>query len=341
MTNCTSEAIQFPACRKRRVEAGFDGGEVTSNGGVLLLRQADRLVGLTGQVARGLADERQPGKVRHRSIDMLRQRVFGIALGYEDVNDHAALRHDLAVQTAAERDAALASPSTLSRFENRADRQSAWRIHEVLVDRFIASHARPPEEIVLDFDATDDAVHGHQVGRFFHGYYDHYCFLPLYVFCGEQLLVAYLRPSKIDAAKHAWAILSLLVKRLRQVWPEVRIVVRADTGFCRVACCVGAIGTAWAISSAWPRTPARHAFAGRWMKARDRRFSGKQPRAAYLRRIPLCRQDLEPPATVHRPHGTATSKGANPRYVVTNLTGDRQDLYAEALLRAQATVENR
>ena len=230
MTNCTCETIQFPACRKRRVEAGFDGGDVTSNGGVLLLRQADRLLGLTGQVARGLADERQPGKVRHRLIDMLRQRVFGIALGYEDVNDHAALRHDLALQTAAERDAALASPSTLSRFENRADRQSAWRIHEVLVDRFIASHSRPPEEIVLDFDATDDAVHGRQEGRFFHGYYDHYCFLPLYVFCGEQLLVAYLRPSKIDAAKHAWAILSLLVKRLRQVWAEVRIIVRADSG---------------------------------------------------------------------------------------------------------------
>ena len=164
---------------------------------------------------------------------MLRQRVFGLALGYEDVNDHRNLRHDLALQTAAERDRALASPSTLSRFENAAGRDWAWSVHEALVEDFIASHSEPPEELVLDFDATDDAVHGKQEGRFFHGYYDHYCFLPLYVFCGERLLVAYLRPSKIDGARHAWAILALLVKRLRQAWPGVRIILRGDSGFCR------------------------------------------------------------------------------------------------------------
>ena len=152
----------------------------------------------------------------------LRQRVFALALGYEDVNDHAALRFDLALQTAAGRDRALASPSTLSRFENAAGRAWAWRVHEVLVAGFIASFDAPPEELILDFDATDDAVHGKQEGRFFHGYYDHYCFLPLYVFCGERLLVSYLRPSKIDGAKHAWAILVLLVKKLRQAWPGVR-----------------------------------------------------------------------------------------------------------------------
>ena len=233
MTNCTSSSLEFPACRKRRVAADFSGGDITSNGGVLLLRQADRLSGLTASVARRLIDARQRGKVEHRFVAMLRQRVFGLALGYEDVNDHAALRHDLALQTAAERDCALASPSTLSRFENAAGRDWAWNIHEVLVEDFIASHSEAPEELILDFDATDDAVHGRQVGRFFHGYYDHYCFLPLYVFCGERLLVSYLRPSKIDGAKHAWAILALLVKRLRQAWPGVRIVLRGDSGFCR------------------------------------------------------------------------------------------------------------
>ena len=233
MTNCTSSSLEFPACRKRRVAADFSGGDITSNGGVLLLRQADRLSGLTASVARRLIDARQRGKVEHRFVAMLRQRVFGLALGYEDVNDHAALRHDLALQTAAERDCALASPSTLSRFENAAGRDWAWNIHEVLVEDFIASHSEAPEELILDFDATDDAVHGRQVGRFFHGYYDHYCFLPLYVFCGERLLVSYLRPSKIDGAKHAWAILALLVKRLHQAWPGVRIVLRGDSGFCR------------------------------------------------------------------------------------------------------------
>ncbi|MDA1326798.1 MAG: IS1380 family transposase [Proteobacteria bacterium] len=216
MTDCTSLSFEFPACRKRRVEGDFSGGDITSNGGVLLLRQADRLLGLTASVERQLVDVRQKGKVEHRFAGLLRQRVFGIALGYEDVNDHAALRHDLALQTAADRDRALASPSTLNRFENAANRDWAWRIHEVLVDSFIASYAAPPEELILDFDATDDAVHGKQEGRFFHGYYDHYCFLPLYVFCGERLLVSYLRPSKIDGAKHAWAILALLAKRLRQ-----------------------------------------------------------------------------------------------------------------------------
>ena len=179
MTDCTPEKLLFPACRKRQVEARFDGGDVTSNGGVLLLRQADRVLGLTAAVARGLADDRQRGKVRHRFVDMLRQRVFGIALGYEDLNDHDGLRHDLALQTAAERDGVLASAPTLCRFENRAERSWAWAIHGVLVETYIASFAAPPEEIVLDVDATDDAVHGHQEGRFFHGYYDHYCFLPL------------------------------------------------------------------------------------------------------------------------------------------------------------------
>ena len=233
VTDRTSLSFGFPACRRRRVTADFLGGEITSNGGVLLLRQADRLVGLTASVARRLVDGRQRGKVEHGFAALLRQRVFALALGYEDVNDHATLRHDLALQTAAGRDRALASPSTLRRFENAADRAWAWRIHEVLVEGFIASHPEPPEELILDFDATDDAVHGRQEGRFFHGDYDLYCFLPLYVFCGERLLVSYLRRSKIDGARHAWAILALLVKKLRQAWPGVRIVFRGDGGFCR------------------------------------------------------------------------------------------------------------
>ena len=131
------------------------------------------------------------------------------------------------------RDRRLASPSTIGRLDRAADRAWAWAAHVSMVESFIASFDRAPQELVLDFDATDDAVHGRQVGRFFHGYYDHYCFLPLYVFCGEHLLVSYLRRSNIDGAKHAWAILALLVKRLRQAWPGVRLILRADSGFCR------------------------------------------------------------------------------------------------------------
>lgn len=205
MTNCTSQAIPFPGCRKRGVEACFAGGHVTSNGGALLLGEADRRLGLTGAVARRLSDGRQRGKVRHRLVDMVRQRVFGIARGYEDLNDHDVLRHDLALQTAAGRDAALASAPGLWRFENQAEPSWAWAVHEVLLETFIASFAAPPREIVLDVDATDDAVHGHQEGRFFHGYYDHYCFLPLHVFAGDHLLVAYLRSARIDPGQtRAW-----------------------------------------------------------------------------------------------------------------------------------------
>lgn len=163
----------------------------------------------------------------------MRQRIYGLALGYEDLNDHDTLRHDLAWQSAVERDTALGSSPTLCRLEARASRRSAVAMHAVLLEKFIASFAAAPAELVLDFDATDDRIHGLQEGRFFHGYYGDWCFLPLYVFCGEQLLVSYLRPSNIDAARHAPAILKLLVARLRQAWPQVKIIFRGDSGFCR------------------------------------------------------------------------------------------------------------
>ena len=339
MTDCTSLSFEFPACRKRRVAADFLGGDITSNGGVLLLRQADRLLGLTASVACRLSDARQKGKVEHRFAAMLRQRVFALAQGYEDVNDHAALRHDLALQTAAERDRVLASPSTLSRFENAADRDWAWHIHQVLIDSFIASHSAAPEELILDFDATDDAVHGHQVGRFFHGYYDHYCFLPLYVFCGDRLLASYLRPSKIDQAKHAWAILALLVRRLRQAWPGVRIIFRGDSGFCRhkmLSWCERKdvdyiVGLAKnrrlnELAAPWMETAARRFAEG---GVKQRLFGEFRYAAGTWKRTRRVIARIE--------HG---AKGANPRYIVTNLAGNGRDLY-EKLYCARGDMENR
>ena len=339
MTDNNTFAIAFPACRRRKVEARFDGGDVSSNGGAVLLGQADRLLGLMKSVAGGLFDPRQPGKVQHRLVDMLRQRVFAIALGYEDLNDHDSLRHDLAVQTAGGRDVPLASAATLCRFENLAGPDWAWTVHKVLVDVFIASFKAPPERIVLDFDATDDRVHGKQEGRFFHGYYDHYCFLPLYVFAGDHLLAAYLRPAGIDPAKHAQAVLKLLTTRLRQAWPQVQIIIRADSGFCR-----------WRLMS-WcerhrldyiiglARNARLQALAEPGMAAAKARFEvegSKQRRFAELTYAAKS-WNKERRVIARLEH---TGKGANPRFVVTSLKGHGQDLY-DGLYCARGEMENR
>ena len=321
------------------MEAGFDGGFVTSNGGALLLRQADRRLGLTTAAARRLGDPRQRGKRRHSVADLLRQRVFGIALGYEDLNDHAELRDDPGLQTATGRDRSLASAPTLCRFENRAERSSAWAVHEVLVESFIAAFASPPREIVLDMDATDDAVHGGQVGRFFHGYYDRYCFLPLYVFCGDHLLVAYLRPADIDPAKHSLGILKLLVARLRRAWPGVRIVLRADAGFCRWRllrwCERHDVGYILGLA----RNPRLAALAAPAMALAEARFTetgAKQRRFAELA-YGARSWDRERRVIARLEHGP---RGANPRFVVTSLAGDGRDLY-ERLYCARGEMENR
>jgi len=237
VTKCNRKSVSFSRVRRKKITADFNGGRLTSDAGGLLLREADRQLGLTANLAACIADPRDPAKITHDLRTLLAQRVFGIALGYEDLNDHATLRDDPLFAILAEQrpdpQAPLGSPSTLCRFENAITRRSQTRMAEVFVDQFIASHKRPPQELVLDFDPTDDRVHGNQEGRFFHGYYDSYCFLPLYVFCGDQLLCAYLRPSNIDGAKHSRAILKLLVKRLRRAWPKVRIIFRGDSGFCR------------------------------------------------------------------------------------------------------------
>ena len=339
MTNGTPETMSFPACRKRLVEADFGGGEVTSNGGLLLLRQVDRRLGLTAAVAGKLDDARQRGKVRHRPVDMVRQRSYGIALGYEDLNDHDQLRHDLAMQTAAERDRPLASAPTLCRFENRATRAWAWAVHEALAANFLAAHPTPPEEIVLDIDATDDPVHGRQVGRFFHGYYDHYCFLPLYVFSGDHLLVAYLRPANIDGARHAGAVLKLLIARLRREWPETRFVIRADSGFCRwrlLSWC-DRNGVGYIVGLA--KNARLKALAAPGMAEAERDFAAsgvKQRRFAELV-YGAKTWDKQRRVIARLEHG---AKGANPRFVVTNLEGEGPWLYDEVYCQ-RGEMENR
>jgi len=339
MTICSRPPELFPACKSRKLHVDFEGGEVTSDGGVLLVRQADRKLGLTKQLAKVLSDGRRQASCDHDLERLLQQRLYGLALGYEDLNDHDTLRHDVALQAAAGTDEALASPSTLCRWENRADREAAAQIAEWMVEWFIRSHKTPPTEVILDFDATDDAVHGKQEGRFFHGFYDHYCFLPLYVFCGGQLLVSYLRPSNIDGARHAWAILALLVKRLRKAWPKVRIVFRGDSGFCRwrmLRWCDNH-GVDYIIGLA---KNSRLNEAGQpWLKRAEKQHekTGEKQRLFGEIRYAALTWDRKRRVLVKAEH---TDQGSNPRYVVTNLVGDPQKLYDEVYC-ARGEMENR
>ena len=339
MTLCTSSDAVFPACKSRKIEAGFSGGEISSDAGLLLVRQVDRKVGLIKQVARSINDPRRKKSCKHSLEHLFRQRVYGLVAGYEDLNDHNDLRNDLLLQTAVGRDERLADSSVLCRLENRMDREEAVQIHKVMIEQFIASFEKPPEELVLDFDATDNPVHGLQEGRFFHGYYDHYCFLPLYVFCGDQLLVAYLRESRIDGAKHAWAILSLLVKRLRQAWPKVRIIFRADGGFCR-----------WKML----RWMDRHDVGYVVGKAKNDRLkalgesvqqevqtafeeTGNKQQGFGEFLYKAATWDRERRTIIRAEYG---NQGANPRFVVTNLEDEAEPLYRE-IYCARGEMENR
>jgi hypothetical protein len=339
VTDCTLSKIEFPRCRGRRVEADFAGGDISSNGGAPLLALAERRLGLLSGLARRLDDGRQAGKVEHKLLPPLRQRVYAVALGHEDVNDHGALRDDLALQTAVGRDERLASPSTVGRLDRAADRAWAWAAHVSMVEAFIASFEEAPEELVLDFDATDDAVHGRQVGRFFHGYYDHYCFLPLYVFCGDHLLVSYLRPSNIDGAKHAWAILALLVRRLRREWPDVRIILRADSGFCRHRmlnwCEHHGVGYIVGLAKNTRLNGQAEMWMG-WAEAAYR-HSGEKQRVFVELRYGAHTWTKRRRVIARIEHG---AKGANPRYVVTNLAGDGRHLY-DKLYCQRGEMENR
>ena len=339
MTDCTFSKIEFPACNRRRVELDFAGGDISSNGGALLLAQAEGQSGLLADLAGRLDDRRQAGKVSHQLSALLRQRVFSVALGYEDANDHDALRDDLVLQTACGRAERLAGQSTIGRLERSADRAWAWAAHASMIETFIASFEAPPEELILDFDATDDSVHGKQEGRFFHGYYDHYCFLPLYVFCGDQLLVSYLRPSKIDGAKHARAILKLLVRRLRQAWPDVRIILRADSGFCRPKmlswCERNEVGYIVGLAKN-ARLNAQASMWQAWAAAMYEHSGEKQRLFAELR-YGAKSWGRQRRVIARLEHGP---KGANPRYVVSNLEGRGQELY-DGLYCQRGEMENR
>ena len=339
MTECNQRIFEYPTIKRRKIQASFTGGDVSSDGGVMLLRQVDRRLGLTEAVSQALDDSRRTASCQHDLRSLLRQRVYGLALGYEDLNDHQSLRRDPAFQSAVGRDECLASSPTLCRWENRANRQTSWEIHKVMVEEFISSFKQPPEELILDFDATDDAVHGNQEGRFFHGYYDHYCFLPLYVFCGSRLLVSYLRTSNIDGAKHSWAILSLLVKRFRQVWPKVKIIFRGDSGFCRRRmlswCERNRVGYIIGIA----KNNRLLLLSEDLIDAAQSGFEATREKQRLFDDIVYAAGtwDKKRRVIVKAEHA---SKGSNPRFVVTNLAGEAQQLY-DNIYCARGNMENR
>jgi len=257
-TQCITEQMEFQQLGRRAVIGRFDGGAISSDGGAVLLREVDKRTGISGRLARCFRDYRKPERIEHPVLSMIRQRICGIALGYEDINDHDRLRHDVVMGVLSEKDGPggsdrvrktdqgkpIAGKSTLNRLEltpEQANEKSRYKeivadgtaIDELMVAMFIESYQSAPSQIVLDIDATDDPLHGHQEGRYFHGYYGEYCYLPLYIFCAEHSLCSRLRSADTDPASSVLAELTRIVGQIRAAWPEVRITIRGDSGFCR------------------------------------------------------------------------------------------------------------
>jgi hypothetical protein len=243
MTDCNQSSFGFEACGKREIVARFDGGTISSDGGAFLLRQTDQRLNLLPRLARCFIDSRNQEQVEHSILEMLSQRIYGLALGYEDINDHEQLRTDPVFGILAGREELepLAGKSTLNRMElgtgtkDRYKKITFWKnwIDELFVNMFLESYQTAPDEIILDVDTTDLPLHGKQEGRFFHGYYDNYCYLPLYIFCGEQILCARLREANHDASFGSLAEIQRIVTQIREAWPKVKITLRGDSGFCR------------------------------------------------------------------------------------------------------------
>jgi hypothetical protein len=344
MTDCSTQPLLFSSLGSRKIQGDFNGGSLTSDAGALLLREVDKRLGLTEAVNRCIPDPRNEFFIVHQQKTMLAQRIFGIALGYEDLNDHQGLRDDPLFQIVTERGVTkdylpLASPPTLCRLENRVDRKSLADIAEVFVETFIASYTCEPDVLVLDFDATDDPVHGNQDKRFFHGYYDNYCFLPLYVFCESRLLVAYLRPADIDPSMHSRAILKLLVRKFRQKWPQVRIIFRGDSGFCRWRlmrwCDRNNVGYITGLA----RNDVLARLAQYWTDQSKQQFAqtGQKQRIFGEFEYSAATWDRKRRVIVKAEH---LQEGANTRFVVTNLQGDPQKLYDEIYCQ-RGDMENR
>lgn len=339
MTKRSKKQIIFQSIKNLKIHADFSGGSITSNAGLSLLRGVDLKLKLTEKISSFFTDNRQQGKITHSILSMIQQLVFGIAAGYEDLNDHDQLCKDVALQVASGRTSKLASPSTLCRLENEANRKMAIEINKLLVEQFILFFKVPPKSIVLDFDPTDTTIYGNQEGKHYNGYYKDYCFLPLYVFCGEKLLISYLRGSNEDPALHVGAILNLLVKRLRQVWPDVRILFRGDCGMNRhqisdwcerkkVKYLTGLSGNSQLqkmISNQVEKAKAEYKTTGENQKIFTEFMYAAKTWSKKRRVIAKIEYN---------------EKGLNTRFIVTNLQGDPEGLYSKVYC-ARGNMENK
>jgi hypothetical protein len=356
MTQCIQEGLAFEAHFSRSVVARFDGGTMTSDGGALLLRRTDRQLNLLPRLAACFRDERDTRYISHSVPELVAQRVYGLALGYEDLSDHDQLREDplLAVLSGKPEIGTepLAGKSTLNRLElstGRADRYKKIHcrteaIDQLLVSVFLEAHTHAPGRIVLDLDVTDLPLHGHQEGRFFHGYYNSYCYLPLYIFCGEHLLCARLRTADQDAAAGCQAEVERLVNQIRQVWPTVPIILRADSGFCReelMKWCEEH-GISYVLGLA------RNARLRRWIEAQmqaaaQQYQATQQPARVFTEFVYETTTGSWSQARRVIAKAEYLAKGENPRFVVTNLPVEAwsaQPLYEE-LYCARGEMENR
>jgi hypothetical protein len=357
MTECTQVSFEFEAHCGRKVTAQFDAGTLTTDGGAVLLRQTERRLRLFERLAHCFTDFRRADRVEHTLEQLLAQRVFALALGYEDLNDHEQLRRDpLLSVLAGKRDpsAPLAGKSTLNRLElTPADQPLDQRYHkityspesidELLVTLFQEAHAEEPERIVLDLDATDMPVHGQQESRFFHGYYGHYCYLPLYIFCGDHLLCAHLRPSNIDASAGSLEQVQRIVEQLRRHWSKTQIIVRADSGFCRDELLSWCEQHEVDYVIGFARNERLRALIEPQMQAaRAEQQCTGQPARVFTEFVYETRDSWSRARRVVAKAEQLAGK-ENPRYVVTSLTAEAwpaQALY-ERLYCARGDMENR
>ena len=339
MPKCTDGAVEFGRVGRRVVQAAFDGGDIVSDGGVLLLKQLDERIGLTRAAARAFGDERRGASVAHSMHSLLAQRIYGLCLGWSDVCDHNVLRRDLVMQTAVGRAEPLASGPTFSRMETGATAAHAAALHEVLMEQFIASHAKAPKELVLDIDATHVPLHGQQERGHFHAYYDNYCYLPLYVFAGQDLLACVLRPSDRDPASVLSALIKRLLVPLRRAWPKTKIIVRADSGFCRprVLQRLERWGVSYIIGLQKNSRLNEQVALAELSLAEQ--YAARQTKQRLFGEFEYAAKTWDKPRRViaRLEHGP---QGANPRFIVTDLPGSAQALY-ERRYCARGEAENR
>lgn len=361
MTKCTQKSLEFHPLGRREITARFDAPAISSDAGALLLRELDSKFQFIAQFAECFQDYRNPKFTVHTVEELLAQRIFGIALGYEDLNDHDDLRRDPLLSVAVGKNDpsppegfALAGKSTLNRLELTpvgADEESRYKkivarhhdIEDFFVTSFMRIHAKPPKRIVLDLDATDDPLHGHQLGRFFHGYYKSYCYLPLYIFCGSHLLCAKLRPSNIDSAAGSVKQLDRIVKQIRAEWPDVQIVIRGDSGFCRdnIMSWCEANDVDFVLGLA-KNARLKRAIGKELYEARQE-FEATGSAARVYK--DFCYQTKKSWSCSRRVIGKAEhlAKGENPRFVVTSLSTDEFDASTvyEQEYCARGDMENR